>query len=185
MVRPPALKVQRLPPRELSDLPAIVGDMTTPGAHDFDFIYGRWTVHNRKLRDVTDPACEDWVEFDATSEVFPVLHGYGHIDRMEVPQAPDGAGFEGMTLRLFDPSLDTWSIWWSSTRAPGRLDPPVVGSFADGQGIFECDDLVNGHPVRLRFQWTADDSSPVWRQFFSYDAGATWRENWRMSFSRR
>ena len=163
----------------------MVRAMTTPGAHAFDFIHGRWTVHNRKLRDVADPACDEWVEFDATSEAFPVLHGYGHIDRMEVPKAPDGPGFEGMTLRLFDPTLDTWSIWWSSTRTPGRLDPPVVGRFTDGQGIFECDDVVGGRPVRLRFRWTADDEAPMWRQFFSYDAGATWRENWQMSFSRR
>ena len=163
----------------------MVHDMTTPGADDFAFIYGSWTVHNQKLRDVTDPACEEWVEFDATSEVVPVLHGFGHIDRMEVPDPPDGPGFEGMTLRLFDPTLDTWSIWWSSTRAPGRLDPPVVGRFTDGHGIFECDDVVAGRPVRLRFRWTAGDSSPEWRQFFSYDSGETWRENWRMTFTRR
>ena len=169
----------------MSVVPAMVRDMTTPDVDDFAFIHGSWRVHNRKLRDVTDPACEEWVEFYATSEVFPVLHGLGHIDRMEVPDPPDGAGFEGMTLRLFDPSLDTWSIWWSSTRAPGRLDPPVVGRFTDGQGVFECDDVVAGRPVRLRFDWTASDSSPVWRQSFSYDAGATWRENWRMAFSRR
>ncbi|WP_209309090.1 hypothetical protein [Blastococcus sp. CT_GayMR16] len=123
----------------------------TGGARDFDFLFGRWSVHNRKLRDVTDPACEEWVEFDASSEVFPVLHGAGHIDRMDVPQAPDGPGFEGLTLRLFDPSLESWSIFWSSTRAPGRLDPPVVGRFTDGHGVFECDDVVAGRPVRLRF----------------------------------
>lgn len=44
--------------------------MTTTGSHEFDFIYGHWTVHNKKLRDVTDPDCTDWVEFDATSEAF-------------------------------------------------------------------------------------------------------------------
>ena len=60
-----------------------------------------------------------------------------------------------------------------------------MGRFTDGQGVFECDDEVAGRPVRLRFQWSAHDSSPEWRQFFSYDSGATWRENWRMTFSRR
>jgi hypothetical protein len=156
----------------------------TTGAHSFDFIHGSWTVRNRKLRDVTDPACDEWVEFDATSDVVPVLHGGGHVDRMEVPEAPDGPGFEGLTLRLFDPAQDTWSIWWSSTRAPGRLDPPLVGRFTDGRGIFEGDDVVGGRPVRLRFQWTAG-ASPRWQQEFSYDGGITWRENWRMTFSRR
>jgi hypothetical protein len=159
--------------------------MRTPGADDFAFLQGSWTVHNRKLRDVTDPACEEWVEFDATSEVFPVLGGWGHIDRMTVPDPPDGPAFEGMTLRLFDPALETWSIWWSSTRAPGHLDPPVVGRFTDGHGVFECDDVVGRRPVRLRFDWQADDRTPAWRQSFSYDSGATWRENWQMTLSRR
>src|SRR3712207_4767422 len=104
--------------------------MPTTGADDFDFVFGRWHVRNRKLRDNTDPACDEWVEFDATSEAFPVLDGLGHLDRITVPDPPDGAPFEGMTLRLFDPATATWSIHWSSTRAPGRLDPPVVGRFA-------------------------------------------------------
>jgi hypothetical protein len=43
------------------------------GRSAFDFIFGTWIVHNRKLRDVTDPECEEWVEFDARSEAFPVL----------------------------------------------------------------------------------------------------------------
>jgi hypothetical protein len=158
--------------------------MTTPAAHAFDFIHGRWTVQNRKLRDVTDPACEEWVEFGATSEVFPVLHGVGHIDRMDVPEAPDGPPFEGLTLRLFDPSEETWSIWWSSTRAPGRLDPPVVGRFTHGHGVFRCDDVIGDRPVRVRFEWLADRPSPRWQQSFSYDEGATWYLNWVMDFTR-
>ena len=159
--------------------------MTTSGADDFAFIQGSWTVRNRKLRDVTDPSCEEWVEFDATSEVGPVLDGWGHIDRMTVPDPPDGPAFEGFTLRLFEPTEQTWRIWWSSTRAPGRLDPPVVGRFTGGRGVFECDDVLARRPVRVRFEWLPDDRTPQWRQSFSYDSGATWRENWRMEFSRR
>ena len=162
----------------------MVPRMTTPAAHAFDFIYGHWTVHNRKLRDVTDPACEEWVEFGATSEVFPVLQGVGHIDRMDVPDAPDGPPFEGLTLRLFDPSDESWSIWWSSTRAPGRLDPPVVGRFTGEHGVFDCDDELAGRPVKVRFEWLAEQPAPRWQQSFSYDGGATWRLNWVMRFTR-
>jgi hypothetical protein len=157
--------------------------MTTPAAHAFDFIHGRWTVHNRKLRDVTDSACEEWVEFGATSEAFPVLHGVGHIDRMDVAEAPDGPPFEGLTLRFFDPADQVWRIWWSSSRAPGRVDPPLTGRFTDGLGVFHGDDAVGGRPVRLRFEWRADPASPRWRQEFSYDGGATWHLNWVMTFT--
>jgi hypothetical protein len=153
--------------------------MTDSGLHAFDFIYGRWVVHNRKLRDVTDPSCDEWVEFEATSEAFPVLGGLGHVDRMYVPAPPDGAPFEGLTLRLFDPGAGTWSIWWSSTRSPGRLDPPVVGEFTADRGVFECEDVVGGSAVTVRFEWRRGDP-PTWQQSFSYDSGRTWKLNWVM-----
>jgi hypothetical protein len=71
------------------------------------------------LRDVTDPACDEWVEFDASSEAYPILGGYGHVDRIYAPQPSDGNAFEGFTLRLFDRASGLWRIWWSSTRVPG------------------------------------------------------------------
>jgi hypothetical protein len=52
------------------------------GRADFDFIFGRWRVRNRKLVDVADPACEEWTEFDATAAAEPILGGLGHVDRM-------------------------------------------------------------------------------------------------------
>jgi hypothetical protein len=163
---------------------ATVSGMTSSGAAAFDFIHGTWAVHNRKRRDVTDPACDEWVEFDAASEAFPVLQGVGHLDRMTVPDPPDGPAFEGLTLRLFDPSDEAWRIWWSSSRAPGRVDPPLVGRFSDGLGVFEGEDVVAGRPIRLRFEWRADPSSPRWEQSFSYDGGVTWTVNWVMAFTR-
>jgi hypothetical protein len=158
--------------------------MQTSQSQAFEFIYGTWTVLNRKLRDVADPMCEEWVEFEATSEVFPILQGIGHVDRMYVAHPSDGEPFEGFTLRLYEPSTKTWSIWWSSTRSPGRLDPPVVGQFVDGCGTFECDDVVSGHAVKVRFEWRADAVAPAWCQSFSYDGGASWKLNWEMTFTR-
>jgi hypothetical protein len=154
--------------------------------HDaFDFIFGRWTVRNRKLVDVTDPACEDWVEFEASSEAYPVLGGYGHVDRIYVEDPPDGQSFEGFTLRLFEPASRAWRIWWSSTRAPGILDVPVEGRFEGGRGVFECEDEIAGHRVGVRFEWlTADPEAPRWQQSFSYDRGRSWRPNWTMELRR-
>ncbi len=155
------------------------------GRRDFDFIFGRWRVHNRKLVDVADPACEEWVEFTASSEAFPVLDGLGHVDRMYVDDSYDADRFEGLTLRLYDPSRETWKIWWSSTRAPGILDPPVEGRFHDRHGIFECEDEIAGRRVGVRFDWLLEDpASPRWQQSFSYDGGETWRLNWTMKLTR-
>ena len=153
--------------------------------YGFEFLDGRWAIHNRRLVDLRDPACDEWVEFAAAGEDRPILHGLGnrgHFSTQAMP--PDGRPFEGFTLRLFDPARGVWLIWWASTAIPGRLDPPVEGGFDRGVGIFECDDVINGIAVRVRFEWTADSDSPVWRQSFSYDAGATWRPNWVMELSR-
>jgi len=151
--------------------------------HDFDFIYGHWRVHNRKLRDQTDPGCDEWLEFDATSEAFPVLDGGGHIDQIHFAP-PDEAPFVGMTLRLFEPTQQQWRIWWSSTRVPGRLDPPMSGGFEGDHGVFYGEDEVAGRPIQLRFDWYADKDSPRWEQRFSFDNGETWVLNWVMSLTR-
>lgn len=163
-------------------VPRLAGMTSSQG--DFDFVFGRWAVHNRKLRDVTDPGCDQWVEFDAVSEVSPVLSGIGHIDQMSVPEPADGPPFEGFTLRLYDPGDQTWRIWWSSTRFPGVLDTPVVGRFDGGHGVFEASDTIGGRPALVRFEWFADPGRPRWQQSFSYDGGASWTMNWTMLFTR-
>lgn len=151
---------------------------------DFDFLFGRWNVRNRKLRDVSDPDCTEWVTFDATAEVAPVLGGVGHVDRMFAPTAPDGPGFEGFTLRLHEPSADIWRIWWSSTRLPGVLDIPVEGRFTGTTGTFETDDTIGGIPTRVRFEWVVGNPSrPVWQQSFCRAGSDEWALNWEMTLT--
>lgn len=154
--------------------------------HDFDFIFGRWSVHNRKLVDVTDPACDQWTEFDGVSEASPILSGIGHVDSMTVAAPADGgAPFEGFTLRLFEPSDQTWRIWWSSTRAPGVLEKPVTGRFDGSHGVFESSEMIGGRPGQVRFEWLVDEPDrPRWQQSFSYDEGETWALNWQMLLTR-
>ena len=110
-------------------------------ATDFDFLPGVWRVANRKLADTLDPGCTEWEEFEATSEARAMLGGLGNVDHFRAD------GYEGFSLRLYDPDDDLWRIWWSSTARPGRLDPPVEGRFgADGSARFECDDVLEGVP---------------------------------------
>ncbi len=60
----------------------------------------------------------------------------------------------------------------------------MVGQFVNELGTFECDDVVGGYAVKVRFTWQANEVAPVWRQFFSYDLGSTWKLNWEMTFIR-
>jgi hypothetical protein len=158
----------------------------SPGPRAFDVLFGKWTGHHNKIRDNTDPDCTEWVEFEAEHETFPVLGGLAHIDVLSVPAGQPVAAFEALTVRLYDPDADTWSIYWLSSRKPGVMDPPVVGPAHATGGIFECDDVVGGRPVRVRYVWEwSDPARPVYRQDFAAPGTAEWVTNWESTFSRR
>jgi hypothetical protein len=150
--------------------------------HDFDFLFGSWKVHNRYLEQRLRQSTE-WIEFDARSEVQPLLDGFGHLDRFSAVR--DGEPFEGMTLRLFNPQTGEWSLHWADTRSARTLLPPMTGSFIGGLGEFFGDETVDGRPVLCRFRWTRGTTgSPQWEQAFSDDGGTTWETNWIMTFTR-
>jgi hypothetical protein len=147
--------------------------------HDFDFFFGTWQQHNRKRLRPLLPDDADWIEFESRSEVWPILGGLGNVDTFSAPDFPGRPGFEGFSLRLVEPGTGVWRIWWASTAGNGLLDPPVVGRFHDGVGLFECDDVIEGVPVTVRFTWKdITEGSATWEQSFSFDEGATWDTNW-------
>ena len=114
-------------------------DVTRATEHDFDFIFGSWKVHNRYLKERLRQSTE-WIEFEASSEVTPLLHGFGHLDRYSAVR--DGAQFEGITLRLFDPATGQWWIHWADTAHARTLLPPMTGRFLGGVGEFYGEEKV-------------------------------------------
>ncbi len=151
------------------------------GARDFDFLHGRWKVHNRRLTERLKGGTT-WEEFDASLEVRPALEGLGNVDQFRT--TIQGRPFEGMTLRLFNPASEEWSLYWVDSVTP-ILQPPLVGRFRDGRGEFFTDDRFEGKPIRIRFLWIdCSERSGRWEQAFSADGGATWETNWVMEFTR-
>jgi hypothetical protein len=153
-----------------------------PHSTDFDFEFGRWRVHHRRLATRLAGA-DDWEEFTGTCETRPVLGGNGNIED-NVLHIASGT-YRAIAVRSYDAASGNWAIWWLDSRAPHALDVPVIGRFEGGVGTFLADDTHQGRPVKLRFQWLHTNSdSPRWEQALSADGGATWEINWTMDFER-
>lgn len=151
-------------------------------SHDFDFLHGRWIVHNRRLRERL-VGCTEWEAFDAVQVCRPILGGFGNEDEL-VTDAFGEHRFIGMTIRLFDPQAREWSIYWVDNRSV-QLQPPVRGRFDGGVGTFHGRDAHLGTPVLARFIWTVLSADRArWEQAFSTDGGRSWETNWTMDFER-
>lgn len=150
-------------------------------ARRFDFLYGRWNVVHRKLKERLAGSSE-WIEFPGTLAVAPILGGLGNFDENGLHD-PKGA-YEASSLRLFNPRARQWSIWWFDARLPA-VEPPVVGGFEGNKGTFYAQDVFKGQPIRVRttYEPLAPDHAQ-WTQAFSPDQGASWEINWIMDFKR-
>jgi hypothetical protein len=151
----------------------------TSSNSDFDFLVGKWKMHNRRLNKRLENN-NDWTEFDSWDENTKILSGTADMDTYSTTEMPgqEGKKFEGVTLRLFNPKTRLWSLYWVASNV-GILDPPVVGSFENGVGHFFARDTFKVKPIIMMSRWDARDKDrPVWGQAFSPDNGKTWEWNW-------
>jgi hypothetical protein len=150
--------------------------------HDFDFLPGKWEVHNRKLKKRLE-GNNEWEEFKAELHMRKTLGGFGNVEHYYT--IIDGKPFEGMAIRLFDPAAKLWTIHWIDSRSCTMDEHPVTGSFENNVGKFYASDHFNGRPIIMLYQWDATDPEhPKWSQAFSPDNGQTWEWNWEMLLTR-
>jgi hypothetical protein len=153
---------------------------------DFDFLMGIWRCRHRyRVRRLAQ--CNDWITFEGTCAARKILNGRGNTDENDI--AMPGGRYTGMSLRLWDPEQQQWTIHWLDSRIPGRLGAPVCGGFTrrpDGPfGLFYGDDMLDRRAIRVRFIWSCiTDEGARWEQAFSLDEGNSWETNWTMDFTR-
>jgi hypothetical protein len=172
-----SLPIPKLNFDEKGDLKITASATSSPG--DFDFLVGKWKMHNRRLNKRLEN-CKDWTEFDSYDENSKILSGTADMDIYSTTEMPgqEGKHFEGLTLRLFNSKTRLWSLYWVASNS-GVLDPPVVGSFENHVGHFFCKDTFKGKPIIMMFRWDARNKDrAIWSQAFSTDNGKTWEWNW-------
>jgi len=83
--------------------------------HDFEFLIGKWTVLNKRLKERLKSNTE-WIEFIAEMETKPILGGLGLMNEMK--SSHFGDEFIGLSIRIIDPKTNILTIYWADTSSP-------------------------------------------------------------------
>lgn len=141
----------------------------------FDFEIGTWQTRLSRLQAPLTGATT-WVKYEGTTVVSKALDGRANLAELSV-QGPTGR-IEGVSLRLYNPQTQQWSLNFANAH-DGLLTVPAVGSFKNGRGEFYNDDVLNGQKIRVRFIISDITARAChFEQAFSADGGKTWEVNW-------
>jgi hypothetical protein len=151
------------------------------GQHDFDFHFGTWKTHIRRL---THPlsGSTTWIELDGTVTVRKIWDGRANLEEIEAGNGT--AHLKGLTLFLYDPQSHQWSQSFASIN-DGTLNQPLIGEFKDGRGELFDQETFNGRTILVRFVWSdITPNSHHVEQSFSDDGGKTWEPNFIANLTR-
>lgn len=150
---------------------------------NFDFLIGKWTVRNKRLKERLKN-CTEWIEFPAEMETKPILNGLGLIDEMK--SSHFGNDFIGFSIRLVDPKTNIWKIYWADTSNPENyLKEQVGGEFKNGIGVFYGKEQYQGKEYKLRFTWKKYSVNKAqWEQAYFDELKNEWETNWIMEFTK-
>jgi hypothetical protein len=148
---------------------------TAGGQHAFDWEIGSWKTEVRLLAKPLSGSRE-WVEYRGTSVVRKLLDGRANLVELRV-EGPAGR-IEGVSLRLYNPQTQQWSLNYANARN-GALTRPVHGGFSNGRGEFYGQEDLDGRAILVRFVITdISRDSARFEQAYSADGGRTWETNW-------
>jgi hypothetical protein len=155
---------------------------SSDGQHDFDFHFGTWSTHIKRLLHPLSGS-DAWVELNGTVTVRKIWDGKANLE--EIDASNDKMHLQGLTLFLYNPQSHQWSQTFADVNDGTLGDRPLVGDFKNGRGEFYCQDTFNGKSILVRFIWSgiAPDSHQV-EQSFSDDGGKTWEPNFVATLKR-
>lgn len=145
------------------------------GHQDFNFEIGNWKT---KLKVLKNPLSNSttWNEYEGTTNVIGICDNRSNIVELNVKGL--AGQIAGVSLRLFNPKTNQWSLNFANIR-DGNLATPSIGSFKNGRGEFFNEDTFNGKKILVRFIISAiTPNSCHFEQAFSIDDGKTWEINW-------
>jgi hypothetical protein len=150
-------------------------------AQDFDFAFGTWKTHIKRLLHPLSGSSE-WAEYDGTHVIDKVWDGRANLGVLD---AGGAAGHvEALSLRLYNPATKQWNVSYANPRE-GKLGGTVTGAFESGRGTFFGADALEGRPIFVRELYV-----PLGRDerrlevAYSADGGRTWETNWIMTDTR-
>jgi hypothetical protein len=142
------------------------------GQHDFDFNFGVWKTHIRRIVEPLSGSGESY-EMNGTVTVRKVWGGRAQLEEIAA-DGPKGH-WEGLTLFLYNPSAHQWSQTFADAKQGVMESSPLIGEFKNGRGELYSLDTLNGRTILARGIWS--DIKPNSHHFeiaYSADGGATW-----------
>jgi len=165
--------------RPSTPLPGTQAPAPTPGRdgqHDFDFEFGTWKMHIRRLLHPLTGSSE-WTEMDGTTVTEKIWNGRANLASVEAA-GPIGH-LELLALRLYDPQARQWNISFATSDTGVLSSIPAVGGFTHGRGEFYDAEVYRGRNILVRFSVLPVSANEVrYEQAFSADGGRTWETNW-------
>lgn len=151
-------------------------------AHDFDWEFGSWKADLMRLKHPLSGE-KEWLHYTGTTTVRRVWGGTANFLEFDV-NGPAGH-LQALSLRLYDPETENWSIHYANSASSDVSAPPAVGHFEGNRGTFQDRESYRGHEIMVRLVMTVlTRDCAHFVQSFSGDGGQTWEANWIVTDTR-
>lgn len=149
--------------------------MESGGQYEFDFEIGTWKTTLKRLKTPLSGSSQ-WIEYTGTKVVKKVWNGLANLVELDVNGA--SGQITSLSLRLYDPQSQQWSLYFADTNSDG-IALPTISKFKNGRGEFYYQEIFNGRYIFVRCVISdITSNSYQFEQAYSNDGCKTWEVNW-------